>query len=167
MTRGSIEYSSKADLVLFGPVLEATWTLPSKDAETRAQAGQTVPEPVCGFVMIDTGADKTCIAQDVAERLGLEPLRYEEGTGVGGRTSNPVYRVRLRFSLRDGSERNVVPTEREVIGIPDLHLSDAKILRAGQEHTGPITGLLGRDLLARVKFVYDGSTGRLDLEWTP
>ncbi len=87
--------------------------------------------------MIDTGASQTCVAQEVADSLGLQVIRYENTSGLDGKTRSPVYRAKLRFSLRDGDERNVVPTEREVIGIPDLHLRHAKILRAGQEHTGP------------------------------
>lgn len=68
----------------FGPFFFATWWVPAALAQSLSLAGKPIPPAVTGVIVIDTGADGTCISSEVAERLGLIPKRMQPGFGAGG-----------------------------------------------------------------------------------
>src|SRR6266550_9212194 len=79
----------------FGPLFLASWWIPSALAQTLAASGLGAPPPVSGAVLIDTGADGTCISIAAADRLGLKPTRIQDGFGLGGAARNAVYFARF------------------------------------------------------------------------
>ena len=54
-----------------GPCLQATVELLQAMAQPLVQQGVTVPAPVFGIALIDTGASDTCIDEQTARSLGL------------------------------------------------------------------------------------------------
>lgn len=111
-------------------------------------------EPIAGTMLIDTGADATVIAEDVARALGLVRIGEAEVLGVTDATAArfPVYRLRIALPVRRRGELadHVVPI-------------DAIALPRGD---GSADGLVGRDVLRRLRFNYDGPSGAFSLEIT-
>ncbi len=71
-------------------------------ARQLLQQGKTLPQPVSGLALIDTGASTTCIDEDAARTLGL-----------------PVTNVVTVASASHSAARsNVYPAQIEVIGLP-------------------------------------------------
>jgi hypothetical protein len=71
--RVSQDFKDRAQLRRIGPVIKGEWYL---DPETRNQLalkGEHPPEPVEGYILIDTGAAETAIDEDVARELNLTP----------------------------------------------------------------------------------------------
>lgn len=88
------------------------------------------------------------------------------GLGSGGDTLNPMFNAKLSITMAspDGKTR-VLYWEREAQGIPKLeeHFRDNPLSYAGVQVE--LIGLLGRDVLAATRFVYDGVAGFLKLDF--
>jgi predicted aspartyl protease len=116
-------------------------------AERRraAQEGRTLPEPQEVTGLIDTGARRTVIVPAVAQRCGLIQVSTTSLFVVGGgEVVAPVYSSRLEFP--DG----LATWEAMEVAEADLHRPDAECL-------------IGRDILRRWEFLYDGPSGRLEI----
>lgn len=67
----SIQIPSHIILQRDGPRVQVTIGLAQSIANQLLQQGQTLPKPILGFVLIDTGASLTCIDEGVAQQLQL------------------------------------------------------------------------------------------------
>ena len=158
-------YADPAGLMQVGPLVVAQWSLPMSLQLALTNRGRPVPPPVSGHMLVDTGATKTCIAEEVAQALNLKPVNKMTGTGAGGRHVNNGYFAHLTIVIVDPSgKRTVIENEEMIQGIPELssHSKKLGILHGGK----PVifVGLLGRDFLRHAKFIYDGAKGLFSLE---
>lgn len=122
-THFSRRYTSPQILVAAGPLLRGVWSVPFVLAEQLVAAGRSVPPPVVGDLLLDTGASRTCISQTVADELGFKPLRLQAGYGAGGQHKLPVYRAQLSINIVGHGKRTTLNWETEAQGIPHLQES--------------------------------------------
>jgi len=146
-----------------GPLLRATWSIPSYIEDALRESGQSVPSPVSGLLLVDTGAVATCIAIHTAELLNLRPTRLATGYGAGGEHTNPVFFASLTIDST-GSKRPLV-WQGEVQGIPDLEKYGEDLGIEINGTSAHIVGLLGRDLLRHARLEYDGIAGTLEIHF--
>jgi hypothetical protein len=104
-------------------------------------------------MLVDTGAACTMVDGRTARALGYEPVRLAH---IGGSTGSPeplpvyVMEMTIRFVDEDGRTHDVT-TSLDVVGFDP------------RPQRGTAFGLLGRDCLARMRFVYDGPRGAFSL----
>lgn len=146
-----------------GPLLVASWGVPSVIRTAIIASGRTPPVDVSGALLLDTGATNTCISLKAAHQLGLQATRVQEGYGAGGLHKNPVFFAHLGMTIVN--EKTGIGTEmhweQEVQGVPDLELHARGIKAQGQEVE--VVGLLGRDILRHTRLSYDGIDGKLKI----
>lgn len=112
-------------------------------------------------MLADTGASFTCIAESVAQELGLPVIDKRSGYGAGGAHVNNVYPVVLKISItNDANITYTIRHEAAVQGIPKLEDHFRQFPGAPR-----LIGLLGRDLLAHCKMIYDGPAGVVRYEF--
>jgi hypothetical protein len=125
-------------------------TLLVRPTEARAEALRAQgrePKMIEARVLIDTGATDTCIQRSVADELDLDVVGEVDVHGVsqGVRPERGIV-FRARF-FHAGVPSVALSNSSRVIAVDDLSRFDAQVL-------------LGRDLLSRSVFVYDGPAGR-------
>lgn len=98
----------------------------------------------------------------VANQLGLKPTRMQPGFGAGGQHSNPIFFAGFTLPISDGTRQSTLSWEQEVLGIPDLDKFRQPVY---QGKPMELIGLLGRDLLAFCRIVYDGLEGRVEFSF--
>lgn len=136
---------SAQGLVLTGPILSVEIEVHPALAASLQKNNQPVPAPVIGQALIDTGATKTGIDQDVATKLALAPVGTIQSGTAGGQKKLSLYSVRLTFPGTN---------------IPGLNLTQA----AGCDLTGQgYIALIGRDFLSRFVMTYVGPMGQIIL----
>lgn len=125
---------------------------PRLDAITKAQLER--PKPVRGRVLLDTGASCSCVDQAITEQLKLDPRGQEDvvtpSTGSGHHT---VTQYDLAVIIPPGR-----PNDSPLV-LDTVHVIHAELLAKQGIH-----GLLGRDVLRRCIFHYNGS-GYFSLAW--
>jgi hypothetical protein len=104
-------------------------------------------------MMIDTGAQKTVIENQIPVQLGLTPTRFEYMVGVSNKAELcPVYPMELELGMSGDGKTGFIRCATEVIGMS----SPAQPF----QHVG----LIGRDFLHGVKLTYDGKSGTFEIE---
>ncbi len=71
-------YPTPEALIGVGPVIIAAWAVPQALAQALVAAGQPIPRPVEGLMLVDTGAQSTCISEAAAQALQLQPIPSHE-----------------------------------------------------------------------------------------
>jgi len=130
-----------------GPFLQVAVAVHPQHAEKLITQGQQPPEAVTGMALIDTGASITAVDEAVCQKLGLTPTGVIPMSHAGGSEQRNCYSIQILFP---GSP---LPS----VTIP---LAASCNLGAG---TQPYIVLFGRNLLARLKMVYNGPAGRIEL----
>jgi hypothetical protein len=134
-----------------GPILDVFVGLAAHDVRALRHAGRPIPAPVSARALIDTGADVTCIDPGVLNHVivaGTPPGRFvlTNIPAAGGLTVAPEFAVSLTVTHPSGDPKaNLVLRALPVLQ-QDLNSVDFQVL-------------IGRDVLTRCLFVYDG-TGR-------
>ncbi len=124
----------------------------------RAQALRTalrpVPPPVPARAVLDSGAEVTCIDSSLVQTLGLLPKGFTLANlpTVGGLTLGMEYDVSLTVLHPSGDARF------------HLVVSDLVVVELALGVLG-YQALIGRDVLAVCKFLYDGPRGRFRLAY--
>jgi hypothetical protein len=114
-------------------------------APSDTVAVMTAPAVRTVLALVDTGAAPSCIDDDLAQELKLPLINVVKSGGVGGSHFLSQYLCKL--------------------SIPQLGFSragpflGAKLAQGGQIHRA----LIGRDFLASMLLVYDGTSGRVKL----
>lgn len=105
------------------------------------------------MLLVDTGADITCVDDRIPAQLGLVPIRFRPLMGVNGVPEDrPVYRMSILVGMASGSGgMGQAEFTADVVGLPAPAYATA------------YAGLLGRDFLAHVRFSYDGPAGTYEL----
>jgi hypothetical protein len=123
---------------------------PADEELARMRAGHAPTASITHKMLIDTGAQLTVVEKTVPDFLGLVPLRFQEIEGVGGVIVDcPVYRLMIELGVGDraGNHGRV------------YFLSDIVAVEPAGQVERLHVGLLGRDFLSHVRFVYDGPKG--------
>lgn len=123
-------------LIRDGPVVAVALQLPSVLGDSSVQ----------GIALIDTGASRSCVDEQVVLSLGARRVGYVTTGSAAGRVRLSAFDLRVL----------VPPIERsvdldEVPGV-DLHGWRAVLYGASQ----PVIAVVGRDILAHCLFTYDG-----------
>jgi hypothetical protein len=123
-------------------------------AQARRQALQAVPPAVRARALIDTGAEVTCADPTLLRQLGLRVsgLTPANVPAAGGLIFQAQYDAGLTVlhpSRRPGRH----------LEIPDLLVMEVPLAALGYQV------LLGRDMLALCRLLYDGPGGRFRLAY--
>jgi len=133
-------------MTALGPVVPVQIEIPIVLAQKLGAAGQPVPTPFVGNAMVDTGAGITCVDRSVAVALGLQPVGTTHLAGAVGQGPRNLYAVRI---VLWGGQLNVDATGA----------AEADLGAFG------IHALLGRDVLDKMLFIYDGTQGEFTLSY--
>ena len=85
-----------------GPVVQVTIRVAQQIATQVLQSGGTLPSPVSGLALIDTGASATCVDEAAAQKLQLPVIDV----------------VKIASASHAEAEQNVYPIQIEVVGLP-------------------------------------------------
>ncbi len=152
-------------MAVAGPIVYASWRVPEPLEAILQEAGKPVPSPVLGGLLLDTGAGKTCISENAAHDLGLNPIRLAKTYGAGGEYELSVVNARLGFRVSSSRSEHDVSFETEAQVIPLLEAGGRQMgLRSGDTDIRLI-GLLGRDLLRHAQVSYDGINGSFEISF--
>jgi predicted aspartyl protease len=162
----SKEHSPKG-LKANGAVVQVDISLSKTLIKRYGQEGKSIPTPITGLALIDTGASNTCVDEKLIGQLGLSLIRTAPGWTPSGTVQNNIYFVRLNFpelkAVGELSEPNLgvpaqttVTFERSVVGVNLTGLT---------AYGKPVVALIGRDLLRIGEFVYCGYGGYFNLSY--
>lgn len=132
-------------LINRGPVVQVSITVSQAIASQLLQAGRTVPTPLSGLALIDTGASNTCIDEVIAQQLQL-PV---------------VNQVQMASASHSSTNANVYPARIEIVGV-NINIDPAECIGAALGTQGLIA-LIGRDVLQHCTLFYNGLTGEITL----
>jgi hypothetical protein len=97
-----IPIDSSVAFVQRGPVVQASVSVAQQIAQPLLQKGLSLPAPISGIALIDTGATTTCIDEEAARQLKL-----------------PVVNVATVASASHSStQHNVYPIQISIAGLP-------------------------------------------------
>jgi hypothetical protein len=148
----SVQYgvpvAPSAVLAREGPKVEVELRVPKQLADYLTQHGQSVPDPVTGPGLIDTGASTSMVDANVVKALGVQPVGYVWVYTASGRVQCPTYPLQLRILDPPRSPLLV----EELASITSGPLQQMKLLC-----------LVGRDILRRGIFIYNGAHGSVCL----
>ncbi|HJT78298.1 MAG TPA: hypothetical protein VJ739_13935 [Gemmataceae bacterium] len=138
------------------PVVEVQVAVPAALARALTQSGQAVPQPLRLSGLIDTGASRTCIDHHVRGLLrlrGFSTLVVSAPTaGTAAQARRHLYKANLHILHPSGDpQQHLARNAFTVVAVPLRHLG--------------VDVLIGRDLLAGCRFLYDGQAGTLRLEY--
>lgn len=142
-------------LKLAGPILPVQVDLPSALSTKLLLSGQTIPSPVAGVALIDTGASHTCVDERTVQRLGLQPINVTTMRGATGSAPTCEYLARLTFPGTPLQARDPA----SVLGVKLNGLAAGNY----DGYQGPFIVLIGRDVLADCVLTYDGPQGTFTL----
>ena len=139
-----------------GPVIETQVGISEKHAELLRQEGLPVPEPIRCRLLIDTGASRSLVKHGIAEQAGLKLISSGYPIhGVGVDTTGKVYMGKISFICKS----KVDPRVTHTIWV------DTLIMSGSLHESKVIDGLIGRDVLSRFDFRYNGLTGKFTLQY--
>ncbi len=128
-----------------GPYVQVTISIAQSIAEQLLQQGLSLPSPMSGVALIDTGASSTCIDSDIAQQMQLPVVNV----------------VNVASASHASSQQNVYPIQIEVVGLP-ISIETPNAIGAALKAQGLIA-LIGRDVLQHCILFYNGITGSFTL----
>jgi len=128
-----------------GPYLQITIGLAQSIASQLLQQGKSLPKPVSGIALIDTGATSTCIDDEAARQLQLPVVDV----------------VNVASASHASTQQNVYPIQIEVVGLPISFEAPNAIGAALAAQN--LLALIGRDVLQHCTLFYNGITGEITL----
>ncbi len=132
-------------LIHNGPVVEVTISADARVAASIVAAGYSLPPPIAGLAMIDTGASATCIDEEAAQLLKLPVIDVASVTSASG----------------SATHHNVYAIEIAVVG-SSIRVGLSKAVGGPLKAQG-LLALIGRDVLQNGVLVYNGMTGSFSL----
>jgi hypothetical protein len=128
-----------------GPLLPVNVQVPTTLASHLSQSGQPVPPPVSGQALIDTGASISAVDGTVIQSLGVQPVGVVKVNTPSGSAYQNQYPVQFVFPGTN------LPS------IQGTHAIGSVLKSQG------ILALIGRDILSRFVFIYNGTSGFITL----
>lgn len=137
-----------------GIVLDVRVALSETSKYLFAQRRVSAPEPIFARAMIDTGSSSTMFASSVFRQLKLSPIGkvpiHTPSTTIDVPCFTNRYRVEISFIANGGVHR----------------LGELTVIEGDMSHEEDgVVALIGRDLLSRVMFIYDGLDERFELHF--
>jgi len=136
-----VRVPAKQVLQAHGPRLQVSVSVMPALTKEVTQQGGTVPSPMSGFALIDTGASTTCIDTEIAEKIGA-PV---------------IDKVTMSSASHPDTEANIYPVRFDILGI-GLGRDVPRCMGAALQCQGLIM-LIGRDALVDCSLFYNGLTG--------
>lgn len=115
-------------------------------ADVLTAQNQSVPTPITGFGLIDTGASVTAVDDQALARLGILPIAVIQVGTAGGQRAQQQYPAQIRFTQFG------------------FDITFATVIGADLTGMG-ILALIGRDVLSRALLVYNGTLGHFILSF--
>lgn len=128
-----------------GPVVQIVVGLAQSFADQLLQQGRTLPSPLSGNALIDTGASTTCIDETLASSMGLPVIDV----------------VTMASASHASTQQNVYPINMQIVGSP-IRVEVSNAIGASLQSQG-IIALIGRDFLQHCALHYNGFTGAITL----
>lgn len=130
-------------LVATGPLLEGEIDIPSALVDYLTQARKRIPKPIKGWILIDTGATRTAVDERTIKKLKISSVGTTPVTTARGKKTCGLYPCKLHFTSA---------------AIRDIEVTRATGVNLARQSVAnkPIIALLGRDILSKVIFVYNG-----------
>ena len=141
----TIQIPPQAALTMRGPVVQVTVSAGRAIAQQILQQGGSLPPPVSGLALIDTGATSTCVDDAAAQQLQVPVIDV----------------VKIASASHSETEQNVYPISIEVVGLP-IAIDAPRAIGAPLAAQGLLV-LIGRDLLQQCILVYNGVSGSFSL----
>lgn len=141
----TIQIPSRVALLQSGHCVQIIIGLAQSFVEQLVQQGQTVPQPVTGMALVDTGASTTCIDDALAQSLGFPVIDV----------------VQMTSASHADTEANVYPIQMEIVGSP-IRVNVPRAIGANLTPQG-IVALIGRDYLQHCTLFYNSFTGAITL----
>ena len=134
-----------------GFLLPLQLRVPEQLEELLLSENKSVPAPLTGPGLIDTGATFSMIDEEAVAHLGVSPVGVVTLGTAGGSKQSALYPVRLAIPA---PPPNLPLFQAEFAGITAGPLKDCGLLC-----------LIGRDILSRAIIVYDGGGGHVSLSF--
>ena len=141
-------------LELEAPIVNAVFHISKFRLFTLDRLAIEVPQPVRGYALLDTGASSSCVDPSVTEHLLLEPRGMED---IVTPSTGDDYHTAIQYDLSI-----IIPpasSSDSSLVVDTLAVFHAKLLQPQGIHA-----LIGRDILRRCIFNYNGS-GYFSLAW--
>ncbi len=139
-----------------GPIIETDIGITEAHEQYLRNQGQAIPSRIRCRLLIDTGASKTLVRHDIAERAGLKLINENHPIhGIGVDTTGKIYSGRVWFVCQSHVDARLTH---------NIWL-DVAIAGATLPNTKTIDGLIGRDVLSHFDFVYSGKDGKFSLQY--
>jgi len=129
-----------------GPVLAVEVSIPTALTEKLTKENKPIPQPKTGLALIDTGATHSCVDDGAISQLGVNPIGRTKIQGSAGAHEVNIFPAHFRFPAIPNFEIDFTAT----LGVD---------IQAQKVNGRPIIALLGRDVLLRCVFVYNGPLG--------
>jgi len=143
----SVEFSwPPVRLLQDGPWIQITIANPRLELEEAKAVGLEFPEPLAMKALIDTGASITVVNPQVAKTWKLRQTGFAKVVAVGGSGQYPEYAAAIEF-----------PTAG-LKGFDPIRIVACPIVQA------PVSCLIGRDILQKWLFTYEGPASRVKIE---
>jgi hypothetical protein len=155
-----------------GPMIPASWaTTPQRDTQLKL-LNMPIPQPVPGYLLLDTGAGHVSIDTDVARELSITPMlkKKTEVHGFGGAGELNHYLANLILPVvpikegkpLGGSFGFRTPVEAWASeGMRANHLKWGYTTPDGKPLH--VIGVIGRIILQFTRFTYNGLTGEIEI----
>lgn len=138
-------------LVSTGPLLSVEVSVPKELADFFTKEKRAIPPPRTGFALIDTGATRSGVDKSVITELGVKPVGVTTTLTAGGEVEQNLFPAHFRF-----------PGEHIEIDFSSVLGVDLKRYKISGQ---PIIALLGRDILSKFLFVYNGPGGFFSISY--
>lgn len=130
-----------------GPIIKAILGVTS----ARIAAGGIAVASIPVDLLVDTGASASVFSLDIFNRLKLTPVGFSEMlTPSTGNEPHPCATYDVALTLDAGDNTQPLTIEPLNVMATDLELHN-------------LDGLIGRDVLSRCHFTYNGTTGQCSL----
>jgi len=137
-----VQVSPPTGLRLRGALFPVEISMPQVLIDHLTNQGVSIPQPVSGLTLIDTGASVSVVDLSVLRNLNISPIGVASVSTTAGTAQQNLYPARFRLP-------------RAVIDISAVLGAD---LSAHQ-----IIALIGRDILSGFLMIYHGPAGRITL----
>jgi predicted aspartyl protease len=128
-----------------GPVVQVVVGIAQIFADPLLQQGITLPAPLSGNGLLDTGASTTCIDDEIARQMGLPAIDV----------------VTMASASHSSIQQNVYSIQMQIVGSP-IMVQVPRAIGASLRTQG-IIALIGRDYLQHCTLHYNGLTGAITL----
>jgi len=140
------EVSPQIALAKWGPSMRVTIGVHDAVASQMGERGMDIPPPVAGRALLDTGASVTCIDNEAAQKLNLQPI----GVASISSASHSATRMNVYPVCMHLVETNIIISTQNAVG-------------AALGAQGGIVALIGRDIMRDITLFYNGPAGAITL----